>query len=175
MSNLIKHAKRELKLAGLFNKDSDYGGLLAKSVIELIELFSKQGHSGFSAKRTIGLFSTIADFKPLTMITGKDEEWHEVHGTLRQNNRCSSIFKDGNKAYYLNAIVWKGSKPGDTFTGTIQGITSRQAIKFPFSPKTFTISVVLDGEGNYMIENVTDLDKVFEYYIKTDEYSTLNK
>jgi len=38
MSNLVEHAKRELTLAGLFNKDSDYGGMMGDSVMELMEV-----------------------------------------------------------------------------------------------------------------------------------------
>ena len=48
--NLIQHAQLELKLAGLFNKDSDYGGEIGKAVLELVNVFEKQGHSGFSAE-----------------------------------------------------------------------------------------------------------------------------
>ena len=38
--SLIKHAERELRLAGFFDKDSDYEGALGKAVMELIEVFS---------------------------------------------------------------------------------------------------------------------------------------
>ena len=40
---LIEHAKMELEMAGLFDKKGDfYEGATGKSVMELIEVFSKQ-------------------------------------------------------------------------------------------------------------------------------------
>ena len=47
-SNLIKHAIYEMKLVGLNKPDSDYSGGLYYSVLDLMFLFSSQGHSGFS-------------------------------------------------------------------------------------------------------------------------------
>lgn len=190
MSNLTKHAKNELNLAGLFDKDSDYGGELAKAVMELIEVFSKQGHSGASANRVISLFKKVALYENLTALTGKDEEWNnEIDETTYQNNRVCSVFRKNNKAYYLDAIVWQGPDSWDSFSGTINGITSRQYIKsFPFQPKTFRIDVLREdwdeekhgngewdkvecgpGPAAYKIKDKKQLDAVFEYYNKFEE------
>jgi len=38
-NNLIKHAKEELTRAGMFDKDSTYGGMLADAVMELLKVF----------------------------------------------------------------------------------------------------------------------------------------
>ena len=43
--NLAKHAEYELRKAGLFDKDSDYGGMLGKAVMDIVKVFAKQGHS----------------------------------------------------------------------------------------------------------------------------------
>ncbi|KKK85590.1 hypothetical protein LCGC14_2771780 [marine sediment metagenome] len=93
MSNLIKHAEKELKLAGIHEKDADYDGMLYKAVMELIKVFSKQGHSGFSANRTLQLFHKVASFENLLPLTGKDDEWNEISDNEFQNNRVSSVFK----------------------------------------------------------------------------------
>jgi hypothetical protein len=45
-----------LKNQGLFDEDSDYGGMLGEAVLELVKVFSKQGHSGFSAMLTKEMF-----------------------------------------------------------------------------------------------------------------------
>ena len=188
--SLKKHAERELKLAGFFDKDSDYGGELGKAVMELINVFSKQGHSGFSASSVIRLFSKVANYKPLIELTGKDDEWGDnlsPDSESKQNNRLGSVFKDDDgKAYYLDAIVWQGQESFDTFTGTVNGISSRQYIKsFPFYPKTFYIDVVREkfdsakhdekeyeivecgpGKMAYKIKDTKQLDEVFEYYNK---------
>ena len=97
---LIEHAKMELEIAGLFDEDSDYAGMVAKDVMELVEVFAKQGHSGMSAPYVAKLFNKLANYEPLQPITGKDEEWGDVRDlggdkSWYQNKRCSALFKDG--------------------------------------------------------------------------------
>ena len=48
-STLVTYARDELQRAGLFDEDSDYGGMLGEGALELVKLFSTQGHSGMSA------------------------------------------------------------------------------------------------------------------------------
>ena len=173
MSSLIEHAKKELELGGLFDKDSDYGGALGHAVMELIEVFSKQGHSGFSAWRVISLFKKVADYECLTPLTGIDGEWNDVSGygddPSFQNNRVPSVFKGiDNKPYYLNGIVWINQK-GQLFTGTVDGVSSRQYIKkFPFTPKTFYVDVIdteiAKDNWESHIKDIEQLKPVKEYY-----------
>lgn len=75
MSNLIDHAKRELELANLFDQDSDYSDKIAKDVLELINIFASQRHSGGSAYLVKELFTKLANFETLTPITSDPEEW----------------------------------------------------------------------------------------------------
>ena len=100
-SNLVLHAERELKLAGLFDKDSDYGGMFGKSVLELVKAFAKQGHSGASAMRTLAIFDKVVRFENLTPITSKSDEWMDVDNGLHQCVRCPALFsEDGGKTHY---------------------------------------------------------------------------
>jgi len=107
MSDLTEYAKNELELAGLFDKDSDYNGMIAKSVMELISVFSKQGHSGGSASMTIELFNRVARYENLTPLTFKDDEWIECIAGRYQNKRRSCVFKEGKdgRPYFLDAYV----------------------------------------------------------------------
>jgi len=73
--SLIEHAKRELEIAGLFDKNSDYDGMLGTATMELMEVFSKQGHSGYSANMVINLFTKLANYQTLSPITADDSEW----------------------------------------------------------------------------------------------------
>ena len=105
MSNLINHAQTEMNRAGLFEEDADYGGAHAKAVMDLIELFASQQHSGMSAAITLGIFSKLARFEPLTPITSDPEEWEDVSEqsgyALWQNKRQSTSFsEDGGKTWY---------------------------------------------------------------------------
>jgi len=197
MGNLTEHARRELEAAGAFDEDTMYGGMLGDAVMELVEKFSSQGHSGGSAPLVVGLFQKVALYKPLCPITGEDSEWSNSFGNdeTYQNKRLSSLFKQGEdgRAYYLNAIVFNGEDPGDTFTGTVGGVRSRQYVKeFPFTPKTFYIDVrreeydennpdhkgsadvVSCGSGDYVyfIKDPKQLDEVFMYY---DKFNTNEK
>lgn len=108
MSNLEKHAEFELRRAGLFEKGSDYDGMLGEAVMKLIRVFAQEGHSGASAHYTLDLFDRVARFKTLTTITDSSDEWMDVADRMPngdppvwQNKRQSSCFSnDGGKTYY---------------------------------------------------------------------------
>jgi hypothetical protein len=120
MSNLEKYAESEMKRAGLFDKDSDYGGMLADGVMKLIKVFGDEGHSGGSAHLTMAIFEKVARFHPLTPLTGADDEWMNVSemspGPMWQNIRCGSVFTD-------KVTAWDIDKPGN-----------RVPITFPYDP-----------------------------------------
>lgn len=168
MSSLVKHAEKELRAAGLYDEDSDYGGMLAESVMELIKLFSKQGHSGCSAGMTISLFKMLANYETITPLTGEDDEWNFI-GDRFQNKRNSAVFKDKDgQAYYIDAITWK-TQNDTSWSGRADGISSAQNIKsFPFMPKRFVIDVIEEevakDDWELHIKNKKDLDKVWEVY-----------
>ena len=191
---LTQYAKTELEIGGFFKrgKDTLYGGEIGPAVMELMKVFAEQGHSGMSASIVRNIFHTLADYKPLSPITGKDEEWEDAGigdnaASYYQNKRLSSVFKEGKeeKAYYLDAIIFK-DQDRNTFTGSakIPGpdknlLNSRQYIKkFPFTPRTFIIDVEStrwadkeetsrDENGDWwthLIADATQLNKVWEYY-----------
>ena len=102
MSNLIKHAKSELTKAGLFKKKSDYEGMIGPAVMQLVRVFSKQGHSGFSAGLVRQIFVRVSSFKTLTPLTDDPKEWMLVGRKPKtwQSRRMSSCFsEDKGKTY----------------------------------------------------------------------------
>lgn len=109
MRNLYNHAERELRKAGLFDDDSDYGGAIGDAVLALVSVFEAQGHSGYSGSMTIDLLSRLLRFENLMPLTSDPDEWiyheAEVYGVedgLWQNARRPSAFShDGGKTYYL--------------------------------------------------------------------------
>jgi hypothetical protein len=103
--DLVEYAKSELERAGLFDKDSDYGGMLGESALEIVTIFSHQGHSGSSAGIVTELVTKLLRYEPLTPLTYESEEWwdvSELSGTpLWQNKRDFKIFSvDGGKTHY---------------------------------------------------------------------------
>lgn len=125
-------------------------------ILALCEKFGNSGQSGGSAPYVAGAISkalkSLLLQEPICPITGIEEEWFSPTDEVFQNSRCSAVFKENvthdGAPYYLDAIIWKGDTEGesgndwDTFSGTVEGISSRQFIKdFPFIPKTFYIEV----------------------------------
>jgi hypothetical protein len=140
MSGLIEHAKREFQAVGYKPVDEEEDGpnkWIQENIFELLEVFSKQGHSGSSAPYCIGMFEKLARFEPLCPITGKDEEWMEVGEGFWQNKRCSHVFKDSDgKAYDSEGRVFRSPNGGCFINGN-----SRVYITFPYTPVTEYIDV----------------------------------
>jgi hypothetical protein len=100
-SNLVAYARRELELAGLFDKDADYGGALGSAILRVVEAFSEDSHSGGSAGITIHALERLLRFKPLTPITSNPAEWMQVDTAMWQSTRNPSCFsKDGGATWY---------------------------------------------------------------------------
>lgn len=179
MANLVEYAKKEFLKLGytpVVKCGEGPDKWLQESVIELLEVFSKQGHSGSSAPYTINMFKKLAAFKPISPILCTDDEWFDIGSSDEsyQNNRCYSIFKDGKdgKPYYGDAIVWR-NQDGISYTGTVfnskrEKIKSSQTIKIPFNPKTFYIDVIereiSPNNWETYIKNESQLKKVWKYY-----------
>lgn len=106
-SSFVTWARDELQRAGLFDKDSDYEGMLGTEVMRMVETFSEAGHSGFSAALAASILARLSAWKPLTPITDSPDEWMHIdedmagEPNLWQSRRQPSLFSyDGGKTYY---------------------------------------------------------------------------
>ena len=96
--SLNEWAKKEVEM---LSKHSDqYLISCANAALEAFEVLLNQGHSGYSIGLTKRILNDLIDGKPLTAITGVDDEWdwvsyrNEKYGcTSQQNKRCSALFK----------------------------------------------------------------------------------
>lgn len=100
MSSLVDYAKDELKRIGMIDSGEAYNDIVTKAILDLIELFASQGHTGFSAPYVINTFCRLAMFKPLSPLTGEDDEWNDVGNGCLQNKRYSAVFKDKDGTAY---------------------------------------------------------------------------
>ena len=132
-NNYVLHAKREFKALGWPGKDKMQKAI-CKQVIDLLNLFAKEGHSGSSAPYTINLFKQLSNFEPIGPITGKDDEWTEVSKGLFQNKRCGHVFKQDGEAYDIDGKVFLDAN-GCGYTN----YNSRVPVTFPYTPKTIYI------------------------------------
>ena len=145
-SNLIQHAISEFKIAGWMDKNNkfvdDMQELICANVLEALEIFSKQGHSGSSANYAISLFKELASYNIITPLTGEDSEWCDLGDSLYQNIRCSHVFKDHGFTYDIDGRIFsENGEKNNTFTA---GKASRVFVTFPYRPvKEY---VHLDGE-----------------------------
>ena len=44
----------------------------------MMQEFANEGHSGFSASYAISILTKLMDFKPLSPLTGEDDEWNNI-------------------------------------------------------------------------------------------------
>lgn len=145
--NLLEYAANELKA---FNLDEEYayGTMINTAVMELMQTFSQQGHSGGSASVVLGLFQKLAAYQPLSPLTGADDEWMPIDESIGgptmmfQNKRAHSVFKgaDG-KAYDIDAVVYHDVTNGSYFHKGGE----YHYIQFPYTPSQTIIPVDADG------------------------------
>lgn len=104
-TNLERHAEAEMRRAGLYDADSDYGPGIPKTVMEMVRAHNSYGQSGGSHHMVMEIFNKVIEFKTLTPLTANPEEWTDVsemsQGPMWQNNRNPAFFSnDGGKTWW---------------------------------------------------------------------------
>lgn len=128
MGSLEDHARFELRKQ-LALPDDDYDRMIADAVVELIQTFAAQGHSGMSASFCRQYFDRLARFEPIGPLTGEADEWVEVSDGVFQNRRCSRVFRDETGAYDIEGRIFR-DPDGSCWTN----LDSRVYVDFPYSP-----------------------------------------
>ena len=129
MSNLMDYAKEELKRIGMIDSGEPYNDAVTKAILDLIELFDSQGHSGFTAAYTVNAFKRLAMYKPLAPLTGDDSEWEEIEPGHYQNKRYSAVFKEKDgKAYNIQGKMFTDDGGESWYTSK----DSHIEINFPY-------------------------------------------
>lgn len=143
MSNLIKHAEHELKLLR-GDEPCEMQDAIDCNILDMVRIFSEEGHSGFSASYTVNLLEKLLRFEPITPLTGEDNEWCDLdYGPemAAQNKRCSHVFKraDGT-AYDSEGRIFR-YPDGSCVTrhGSIVDIV------FPYTPKREYADILEEG------------------------------
>ena len=143
-SNLVKFAENELNI--IINKcedkeDKEIQEMISKNILQIVKIFSQQGHSGFSASYAINLINKLLRFEPITPLTGADDEWIKLDynaDTKYQNKRCPRVFKNADgKAYDIEGKVFSDNGGKSWYTSK----DSRVYIQFPYIPKSEKIII----------------------------------
>jgi hypothetical protein len=128
-SRYLEYAKDEMKGAGLYDEDADYGDMLPKAVLRLLSIHAIESHSGGSHAMTSSIFKQVSNFRPLLPLTGHETEWNEVGPDTWQNRRCSTIFRDKNgNAHNIEGKIFE-EPDGSRYTSR----DSHVPINFPWA------------------------------------------
>lgn len=130
MSNLVNHAKKEFEILG-WPGDCEMQKMVCDNLLQLLEVFSSQRHSGSSAPYVLSYFNKLGHFNPISPLTGEDSEWQfvsDVNGGIYQNLRDSEVFKENGKAYWIHGRIFKMPN-GSTYTSR----DSRVPVSFPWT------------------------------------------
>lgn len=156
--SIERHALAEFRAAGFLDENGKYCDemqeLICKNMLELLETFANQGHSGFSANYILQYFEKLVRWEPIVPLTGEDWEWNIVCGDMTdgvkvyQNKRCSRIFKQEDRfdgqAYDVNGKVFVEhyyNEDGEEKLSSYTNGDSHVPITFPYTPKTEYVDV----------------------------------
>ena len=140
--SLLSYAESELDRIGMTD-DGDMNGMMRKHLLHMVKEFADEGHTGFSANYALQCLEKLMRFKPLSPLTGEDDEWTEVTRISGyphfQNKRCSSIFKEGDtgEVYDIDGkVFWewlRDEETGEQFKSYYTSRDSRVPVTFPYT------------------------------------------
>jgi len=139
----VTKAKKEMEYVwGPSLKGGDGSNMqhaIMNDILDVLAVFSNQGHSGSSAAYAIPYIKKLLNQEPIAPLTGEDWEWNEIdeNGTY-QNNRMSHVFKNKDGAYDINGKVF-GDKIEDGGYSYWTGSESRVPVEFPYTASTIYI------------------------------------
>lgn len=148
---LIDHAKRELDLIVKQCEDEEAAKMqeaINKDIMNIVEMFGNQGHSGFSASYAIKIITKLLNYDFITPLTGEDDEWMEVTDGVYQNKRQGRIFKQADrfdgKPYYIDGKAFSDDGGKSWYTNGDSFVT----VEFPLRKLPETEYIILEGEEN---------------------------
>ena len=142
---MVDYAKRELDILCQPDENGRKGPMQEmadKNVLDIVAMFAEQGHSVISAPYVLSILDRVLRFKPITPLTGDDDEWNDIGGGQEQNKRYASVFRydhDNATAYDIDGKVFSDDG-GRTFYSCRE---SSVPVTFPYMPPTHPERVIL--------------------------------
>ena len=157
--SMVEFAENELNL--LLNTCTDDEAknmqkVINKDILDIIKLFSEQGHSGFSAHYSMNILKRLMDYKPLSAITDDESEWTKLdydEDLAYQCKRCPSLFKDKNgRVYNVEGRVFSDDNGHTWYTNG----NSRIYVELPYTVPDKPEYVVIDNmqQRNAILTNI---------------------
>jgi len=141
--SMKEFAKSELDRIGMTDDDptgEDMNFHMREHILRMVDEFSKEGHSGFSAHYAINVLKKLLAMEPLSPLTGEDDEWMHVYDDnngdpVYQNVRLSSVFKGPDGAYDIDGKVfweWFTDEDGEKSKIYFTSKGSAVPVEFPY-------------------------------------------
>ena len=155
MKEIIEYAKSELSKSGWVN---EYGECIndeyilqvriCRRLIEMFQFMENTNNQVEGIDILLDFVDRLTNLKPITPLTGEDDEWEEISTGNYQNKRCKSVFKTNEtvkgQAFDLeHTIFWKwttdslGKKEKNFFIT----YDSTAPVTFPYMPKKEYVEV----------------------------------
>ena len=119
--SIIKQAEAELKRINFGEEDT-------KVMLSILETFFNQWDSGGAVWAVAPILQKCIAGKPLSPLTGEDDEWMDHGDGVFQNIRCSSVFKD--PRFHEGKLAYDIDRKGH----------ERESISFPYTPESAEVS-----------------------------------
>ena len=147
---MIEKAKYELDLIlkKCNEEDRDMQEMINKDILEIVEVFANQGHSGFSANYSIPIINKLLKQSFVLPLTGEKDEWCEVTDGVYQNKREGKIFKQNDrfdgKPYYIDGKAFSDDGGKSWYTNKNSFVT----VEFPLKELPKTKYIILNNLGD---------------------------
>lgn len=147
---MIEKAKYELDLIlkKCNEEDRDMQEMINKDILEIVEVFANQGHSGFSANYSIPIINKLLKQSFVLPLTGEKDEWCEVTDGVYQNKREGRIFKQNDrfdgKPYYIDGKAFSDDGGKSWYTNKNSFVT----VEFPLKELPKTKYIILNNLGD---------------------------
>lgn len=114
--SVISHARSELGRIGFGAEDTEV-------MIDILERFFARWDSGAAVWAVAPVLQRLIAAKPLSPLTGEDDEWIDHGDGVFQNKRMASVFKD--PRFHEGKLAYDAADP----------VNPTGAITFPYLPK----------------------------------------
>lgn len=138
MSPMREYFKDELYKA-------EVDSAIVDSLLAMLDASNVGEHSGSSWQFLLATFRRLASFKPLSPLTGAEDEWVEITDDLEQNKRCPTVFrknKNNGYAYDIATFVYTRDY-GKTW---VIIPSNQKLIEFPYSVPDEPTKIYLKGD-----------------------------
>jgi hypothetical protein len=111
---MLEYAEKEWDLAFPPEQSDEMQNWIKENVMQLLKVFSDQGHTNMTGGYTLNAFARLARYKPIAPLTGEESEWQDCvmkgrFNDQQQNVRYSSVFRinhDNSTAYDIDGKVF---------------------------------------------------------------------